>query len=84
MTLRSKIESRLVWNAWEWKKWWSMRFTIISAFFSSLTIAWIALPGDWTADFPGWLKVSFAIGALTTSVAAGVSRVLQQTNTTQA
>lgn len=30
-----------------WKKWWSMRFLIVSAFLNAVTVAYATLPDDW-------------------------------------
>lgn len=62
----------------DWKKWWSMRFIIISAFFQAITIAYATLPSDWMPTIPDFVKMGFAAGALLTAGAAGVARVVDQ------
>lgn len=61
-----------------WKRWWSMRWLIVSAFCSAAAVAWATLPVDWLPDVPGWVKASLAFGALLSAGAAGVSRVVKQ------
>lgn len=61
-----------------WKKWWSMRLLIVSAFFQAITLAYATLPADWLPAIPDSLKLGFAAGALLTAGAAGVARVVQQ------
>lgn len=63
----------------KWKKWWSMRFIILSTIFTSAALVWPTLPMEWTAEFHPITKYFFGIGALTTGIAAGVSRVVKQT-----
>jgi len=67
-----------VYDVKNWKKWWSMRFIIISAFFQAIPLAYATLPDDWMPSIPGWVKLGFAAGALGCAGLAGVSRVLQQ------
>ncbi len=61
-----------------WKKWWSMRFIIISTFFQAITVAYVTLPADWMPSIPEGAKLFFASGALLTAGAAGVARVVSQ------
>lgn len=68
----------LVTDVKNWKKWWSMRFLIISTFLQAITIAYATLPFDWMPAIPNWVKLTLAAGALGTAGLAGVSRVLQQ------
>lgn len=77
------MKLKLVSNAFEWKKWWSMRFTIISTIFSSLTVAWMAMPYDWTYAIPDWIKIVLVTGSLSSSVAAAIARVIKQPNITE-
>lgn len=68
----------LVTDAKNWKKWWSMRFLIISTFLQAITIAYATLPFDWMPAIPNWVKLTLAAAALGSAGLAGVSRVLQQ------
>lgn len=61
-----------------WKKWWSMRFMILSAIFQAVPIAYATLPSDWLPVIPDFVKLAFAAGALTTACAAAVARVVDQ------
>lgn len=67
-----------VYDVKNWKKWWSMRFLILSAFFQAITIAYATIPYDWMPVIPNWAKLTFAVGALGCAGLAGVTRVLQQ------
>lgn len=62
----------------EWKRWWSMRWIIVSAFCSAVALAYAALPADWLPAIPTWVKTSLAAGALLSAGAGGVSRVVKQ------
>jgi hypothetical protein len=81
-TVKAVVKSKLVWNAFEWKKWWSMRFIIMTAVFSAVSAAYLTLPDDWLPSISTGMKQFFALGTIFTSVCAGVSRVLKQPNTT--
>jgi len=67
-----------VYDVKNWKKWWSMRFLILSAFFQAITLAYATIPYDWMPVIPNWAKLTFAVGALGCAGLAGVSRVIQQ------
>lgn len=68
----------LVDDAAQWKRWWSMRWIIASAFFSAVVVAYATLPADWLPVIPSWLKQAFSIGALVSAGGAAVARVLKQ------
>lgn len=68
----------LIENASKWHKLWSMRFIILTAFFSSISAAYILLPADWLPTIPDWLKAALAVGTLLAAGAAGVARVVKQ------
>lgn len=70
---------KLIDNAGQWHKLWSIRFSIMSALFGSITTAYLALPPDWLPYIPGWAKLLLAAGSMTTAGAASVARVVQQT-----
>lgn len=69
---------QLVDDAAEWKRWWSMRWIIASAFFSAVVVAYSTLPADWLPTIPAWLKQVFSMGALFSAGAAAVARVIKQ------
>lgn len=69
---------QLVDDAAEWKRWWSMRWIIASAFFSAVVVAYSTLPADWLPTIPVWLKQAFSMGALLSAGAAAVARVIKQ------
>ena len=62
----------------EWKRWWSMRWIIVSAFCSAVAVAYATLPADWLPSIPGWVKGALAAGAMLSAGASGVSRVVKQ------
>lgn len=68
----------LVQDVSNWKKWWSMRFTIATAFFAAVSAAYLTLPEDWLPAIPDLVKQLLAYGTLLTAAAAGVSRVVRQ------
>lgn len=70
----------LVKDASNWKKWWSMRFIIMSAFFSSIIVVYATLPSDWLPEIDSWVKKALALGAMFSAGAAGISRVVKQKN----
>lgn len=80
--MKEAIQKRLVWNSFEWKKWWSMRLVIASAIFSSISAAYLTFPSDWLPAISVELKAFFAYGSLITAASAGVARVIKQPNTT--
>lgn len=62
----------------EWKRWWSMRWIIVSSFCSAAAVAYATLPADWLPAVPHWVKGALAAGALVSAGASGVSRVVKQ------
>ncbi|PXV60902.1 hypothetical protein SAMN04487785_1134 [Dyella jiangningensis] len=70
----------LITNARQWHRLWSIRFAILSAVFGALATAYAALPADWLPAIPSWAKLAMAGGTLTSSVAAAVARVVQQSS----
>lgn len=69
---------RLVDDAHEWKRWWSMRWIIVSTFCSAVAVAYATLPTDWLPAVPNWVKGALAGGAMLAGGAAAVSRVVAQ------
>lgn len=76
--MKSRIRAKLVDDVSEWRRWWSMRFIILSAFFSAIIAVYATLPADWLPEIAPWLKQALALGAMGTAGAAAVSRVLKQ------
>lgn len=68
----------LVDDAKDWKRWWSMRWIIISAFCSAAAAAYVLLPADWLPAIPLVVKQALGIGAVFSAGAAGVARVVKQ------
>lgn len=70
---------KVVPNAKNWHKWWSMRFIALSTMFSSAIVAYATIPHEWlpyiSVEFKQWL----AVGALVSAALAGGARVVQQT-----
>lgn len=62
----------------EWKKWWSMRFIILTTFLSAIPVAYLTLPADWLPAIPQTLKSVLAYAALLSAGAAAVARVVKQ------
>lgn len=72
------IRERLVEDAGQWHKWWSMRWWIISTAFGGASQAWPSLPSDWTSALPVWMKTALGLGALGSGVAGMVARSVKQ------
>lgn len=70
---------KLIDNANQWHKLWSVRFAILSGLFASVTTAYLGLPPDWLPYIPGWAKLLLAGGSMLTAGASSVARVVQQT-----
>lgn len=62
----------------EWKKWWSMRFIILTTFLSAIPVAYLTLPADWLPSIPETVKAVLAYAALGSAGAAAVARVVKQ------
>jgi hypothetical protein len=69
---------KLIDNANQWHRLWSIRFAILSALFGSITTAYLALPPDWLPYIPGWAKLLLAAGSMLTAGAASAARVVRQ------
>lgn len=69
---------RLVPDAKDWSKWWSVRLSAASAAFSAVVVAYATLPPDWLPAIPQMVKTAMALGALVTAGAAGFARVIDQ------
>lgn len=63
-----------------WKKWWSMRWIILTAFLAAIPVAYVTLPEDWLPSIPGAVKAALAYAVLFSAGAAGVSRAVKQRN----
>lgn len=69
---------KLIPQARQWHRLWSIRFAILSAAFGAVTTAYTALPADWLPAIPSGVKLALAGGTVLTSVSAAVARVVQQ------
>lgn len=69
---------KLVDNASNWRRWWSMRWAIATAFLAAIPVAYMTLPPDWLPSIPDWFKAALALATLFSAGATGVSRVLKQ------
>lgn len=69
---------KLVPNARDWHRFWSVRFIAISAGFSAMVVAYGTLPHDWLPYLPVDAKRWLSVGALVAAGLAGVARVIQQ------
>lgn len=76
------IKTKLVWNAFEWKKWWSMRLIILTTIFATISACYITLPPDWLPAIGDGTKKFFAFGTIFTSVSSALARVVKQPGTT--
>jgi hypothetical protein len=69
---------KLVNDARQWHRWWSIRLIAVSAFFSTAVVAYGTLPHDWLPYLPVDAKRWLSVGALVSAGLAGVARVIQQ------
>lgn len=69
---------KLVDDAHEWKKWWSMRWAIITAFLAAIPVAYATMPDDWLPTIPGNIKAGLAFATLISAGLTGASRVVKQ------
>lgn len=69
---------KLVHDAKNWHRWWSMRWIIVSAFCSAAVAAYAILPSDFLPTIPVWVKQALGLGAVFSAGAAAVGRVIQQ------
>lgn len=70
---------KLVADAHNFWKWWSVRLAILSGMFSAVALAYAGLPADWLPGIPQWIKTGLAAGALLTAAASALSRPVVQT-----
>lgn len=78
LALKEKLRARLVADAHEWARWWSMRWILIAAGLDSLKMGWGVMPGDWIAALPHWIPEHLGFATLISTVMAAVSRVYKQ------
>jgi len=69
---------KLIDNASQWHRLWSLRWAILTAFLAAIPAAYVVLPEDWMPAIPQWVKASLAIATLFSAGATGVSRMLKQ------
>lgn len=68
----------LVDDVQDWKRWWSMRWMLATAFFSAIMVAYATMPADWLPQIAPAVKQWLAVGTLFSAGAAAVSRVIKQ------
>ncbi|NII73246.1 hypothetical protein FHW84_001815 [Dyella sp. SG562] len=69
---------KLIPQASQWHRLWSIRFAIASSITGAVTTAYAALPADWLPAIPNGVKLALAGATVLTSVSAAVARVVQQ------
>lgn len=69
---------QLVSDVSNWKKWWSMRFAILTAAQAAFLAGYAVMPAEFQAAVPTWIMASVSFTTLFTGVATAVSRVVQQ------
>jgi len=70
---------KLIHNAGDWWRFWSIRFIAISGVLVATIVAIQAMPETFQAYVPAWFKQMLAIGSSFGTLLAGLSRVVQQT-----
>lgn len=74
------MKVQLVDDVRDWSHWWSMRWIIATTFFTGALAAYAILPATLLPVIPDAMKVFLAVGAVFSSGASGVARVLKQPN----
>lgn len=69
---------RLSANAPYWKKLWSIRFAVLTTFFSSGVLVYLTLDDSLKQSIPHWFIRFMSLGDVLTGMAAGVSVVIRQ------
>lgn len=69
---------KLIDNAKQWHRLWSLRWAILTAFLAAIPAAYVLLPDDWMPAIPQWVKAGLAIATLVSAGATGVARMLKQ------
>lgn len=69
----------LVDNWRNWKRWWSMRLTIIATLLGTVAVGYQTMPPQDAALLPGWLPSAVAWTTLFTNILTGAARVVRQT-----
>lgn len=71
---------KLVPEAKQWHRLWSMRWAIATAMLAAIPVAYLTLPDDWLPAIPAWLKAVFAYATLATAAGTAAVRVIKQDN----
>jgi uncharacterized membrane protein (DUF441 family) len=71
---------QLVDDIHNWKKWWSMRWAILTAAIAAVGVAYATLPENWLPAIPDIVKAGLAYATLCSAVATAVSRAVKQSN----
>jgi hypothetical protein len=79
MSMVDKIKARLVEDAADWHRWWSMRWIILASAMEAFRQGWAQLPADWSAALPHWVPSLLGTTSLFATVMAAASRVVKQT-----
>jgi hypothetical protein len=69
---------KLIDNAKQWHRLWSLRWAILTAFLAAIPTAYVLLPTDWLPSIPEWVKAGLALATLASAGATGVARLLKQ------
>jgi hypothetical protein len=65
-------------NAPYWRKLWSIRFAVLTTFFSSGVLAYLTLDDSLKASIPHWFVRFMSMGDVLTGMLAGVSVMIKQ------
>lgn len=69
---------KLIDNAKQWHRLWSLRWAILTAFLAAIPVSYGLLPSDWLPAIPQWIKTGLALATLASAGATGVARLLKQ------
>ena len=71
---------QMVDDSYNWHRWWSMRWIMLTAALETARQVWPTLPSQWQAALPAWVPAALGSAALLTTALAAASRVVKQTN----
>jgi hypothetical protein len=69
---------KLVDDARDWHRWWSMRWLIVAGALEGIKGGWSSLPAEWVAALPAWVPSYLGLATIVALACAGVGRVIDQ------
>jgi hypothetical protein len=72
------MKLKLVDDAREWHRWWSMRWIIVAGALEGIKVGWADLPPEWVAALPAWVPGYLGLATIAALAFAGAGRVIDQ------